>query len=104
DPTPGTIPLPARLTRHGSFQGPVNMLKSEREKREPESLQDLIDRIEHCRNTRGCGHPPCGDHAAGKPTHQVCPASRIVVIGETPATAGWWLTGRAFYARGADGE
>ena len=54
-------------------------------------LEQLADAINQCRRRQGCGHPPCGKHAVGKPTHQAAVARPILVIGEAPAADGWWL-------------
>lgn len=62
-----------------------------------DGLDALTQAINRCRAQGGCGSPHCGVHAVGKPTCQVVDQSRILVVGEAPATGGWWMTGRAFH-------
>jgi len=69
-----------------------------------DALNQLAKEINHCRRSQGCGYPPCGNHAVGKPTHQTNAVRGILVIGESPASGGWWVTGRAFYQRVAAGR
>ena len=69
-----------------------------------QQLETLAQEINRCRQRRGCGHPPCGRHAVGKPTHQVGVNSAILVVGEAPAADGWWRSGRAFYRRSSSGS
>jgi uracil-DNA glycosylase family 4 len=66
-------------------------------------LERLARPINQCRQREGCGYPPCGGHAVGKPTHQPAAGRPILVVGEAPAADGWWVTGRAFYRRTAAG-
>jgi uracil-DNA glycosylase family 4 len=68
-----------------------------------ESLEQLATAVNECRQSQGCGAPPCGQHAVGKPTHQSAVGPPILVVGEAPAADGWWVTGRAFYRRTTDG-
>jgi uracil-DNA glycosylase family 4 len=68
-----------------------------------ERLEALAEKINLCRKERGCGHPPCGEHAVGKPTHQAGTDSGILVVGEAPAADGWWRTGRPFYRETSSG-
>src|SRR5437899_260993 len=77
----------------------------------PESAReaaDALDRIgegiDRCRLTQACDPRVCGPHAVGKPTYQLGPRSEILVAGEAPGPAGWWLTGRAFHCARADGQ
>jgi uracil-DNA glycosylase family 4 len=67
-------------------------------------LDHIAERIDHCRLQQGCGARACGAHAVGKPTHQLGMRSEILVVGEAPGPSGWWLSGRAFYSRTADGQ
>jgi uracil-DNA glycosylase family 4 len=67
------------------------------------SLEQLPQAIDQCQQRQGCGYPPCGAHAIGKPTHQPAVGSPILVVGEAPAADGWWVTGRAFYRKNAAG-
>jgi uracil-DNA glycosylase family 4 len=60
-------------------------------------LADLAKAINQCREIQGCGSPPCGEHAVGKPTHQPVALRPVLVVGEAPAADGWWLSGRAFF-------
>lgn len=60
--------------------------------------------INRCRQRAGCGNPPCGRHAVGKPTHQIGDQGGILVVGEAPAADGWWRTGRAFYREASSGR
>jgi uracil-DNA glycosylase family 4 len=69
----------------------------------PSCLEGLSVEINQCRQRQGCGYPPCGEHAVGKPTHQAAVGRSILVVGEAPAADGWWVTGRAFYRRTAAG-
>jgi uracil-DNA glycosylase family 4 len=66
-------------------------------------LEALAKEINRCRQRQGCGHPPCGRHAVGKPTHQLGLHRAILVVGEAPAADGWWRTGRAFYRKPSPG-
>jgi uracil-DNA glycosylase family 4 len=49
-------------------------------------------------------HPPCGQYAISKPIHESAIACAILVIGEAPASDGWWISSRAFYRRTATGD
>jgi uracil-DNA glycosylase family 4 len=64
-----------------------------------EALERIALDVDDCRRGGGCGYPPCGAHAVGKPSYQLAEISRILVIGEAPAADGWWVTGRAFYQK-----
>jgi len=60
--------------------------------------------IDRCRRNGGCGFPPCGLHAVGKPTFHIGPRLDILVVGEAPGPSGWWLSGKAFYERENSGH
>jgi uracil-DNA glycosylase family 4 len=69
-----------------------------------ELLNTIAAEINQCRLRQGCGHPPCGNHAVGKPTHQQRENSSILVVGEAPGPDSWWRTHRAFYRTTASGD
>jgi uracil-DNA glycosylase family 4 len=67
-------------------------------------LDIIAAEINQCRLRQGCGHPPCGKHAVGKPTHQQRRKSSILVVGEAPGPDSWWRTHRAFHRLTASGD
>jgi uracil-DNA glycosylase family 4 len=69
----------------------------------PTSVECIAKAIDACREHEGCGHPPCGRHAVGKPTHLLGIHTAILVVGEAPAPDGWWLTGQPFYRKRPSG-
>src|SRR5262245_34915779 len=91
--------LRTSLARWSRFPGRAQRRKESRARwpiSEP-NLQSIAEAIDQCRASGGCGFPPCGPHAVGKPAHQSDDGGGIMVVGESPAPDGWWATGRAFY-------
>ena len=67
------------------------------------NLGDIAAKINECRKKSGYGHCPFGEQGVGKATHQVGTNNVILIVGEAPATKGWWVTGRAFYGEKDNG-